>query len=166
MGRTRGSSRFASSTVYVRSLCTGSTILRSMDATAMRRRIGESRVARLATAGADGRPHVVPITFALEGDRVYFAVDAKPKRTTNLKRLRNIAANPAVSVLFDHYEEDWGRLWWGRLDGAARILDRHDEAQRAVDLPVSRYEQYRTPLPTRPVVEVSNERMTPWSGEP
>ncbi|HKB17803.1 MAG TPA: TIGR03668 family PPOX class F420-dependent oxidoreductase [Candidatus Dormibacteraeota bacterium] len=135
-----------------------------MDATAMRRRIGESRVARLATAGADGRPHVVPITFALEGDRVYFAVDAKPKRTTNLKRLRNIAANPAVSVLFDHYEEDWGRLWWVRLDGAARILDGHDEAERAVDLLVSRYEQYRTARPNGPVVEISIERMTAWSG--
>jgi len=135
-----------------------------MDATAMRRRIVESRVARLATADADGHPHVVPITFALDGDRLYFAVDAKPKRTANLKRLRNIAANPTVSVLFDHYEEDWGRLWWVRLDGAARILDGHDEAERAIDLLVSRYEQYRSARPNGPVVEISVERMTGWSG--
>ncbi len=130
----------------------------------MRRRIVESRVARLATADADGHPHVVPITFALDGDRLYFAVDAKPKRTANLKRLRNIAANPTVSVLFDHYEEDWGRLWWVRLDGAARILDGHDEAERAIDLLVSRYEQYRSARPNGPVVEISVERMTGWSG--
>ncbi len=130
----------------------------------MRRRIVESRVARLATADADGHPHVVPITFALDGDRLYFAVDAKPKRTANLKRLRNIAANPTVSVLFDHYEEDWGRLWWVRLDGTARILDGHDEAERAIDLLVSRYEQYRSARPNGPVVEISVERMTGWSG--
>jgi len=129
----------------------------------MRRRIVESRVARLATADAEGRPHVVPITFALDGDRLYFAVDAKPKRNANLKRLRNIAANPAVSVLFDHYEKDWGRLWWVRLDGAARILDGHDEAERAIDLLVSRYEQYRSARPNGPVVEISVQRMTGWS---
>src|SRR5256886_16273879 len=101
IGRTRGSSRFASSTVLVRSLCTGSMILRSMDATARRRRLEEAPVASLATVGAEGKPHVVPITFAVDADTVYFAVDAKPKRTRDLRRLRNIAANPAGSVLFD-----------------------------------------------------------------
>jgi PPOX class probable F420-dependent enzyme len=135
-----------------------------MDATAMRRRILESRVARLATADGSGRPHSVPICFAMDGDRLYFAVDAKPKRTTNLKRLRNIAVNPAVSVLFDHYEEDWGRLWWVRVDGAARVLDGgHAEAERAIDLLAGRYEQYRRARPNGPVVEISVERMTGWS---
>ena len=130
----------------------------------MRRRILESRVARLATADGSGRPHAVPICFAMDGDRLYFAVDAKPKRTTNLKRLRNIAVNPAVSVLFDHYEEDWGRLWWVRVDGAARVLDGgHAEAERAIDLLVGRYEQYRRARPNGPVVEISVERMTGWS---
>lgn len=129
----------------------------------MRRRILESRAARLATADAKGRPHVVPITFALDGDRLYFAVDAKPKSTTNLKRVRNIAANPAVSVLFDHYEEDWSRLWWVRIDGAARILEDRAEAERAIDLLVSRYGQYQSARPNGPVVEISVQRMTGWS---
>lgn len=129
----------------------------------MRRRILESRAARLATADAKGRPHIVPITFAVDGDRLYFAVDAKPKSTTNLKRLRNIAANPAVSVLFDHYEEDWSRLWWVRIDGAARIVEDRAEAERAIDLLVSRYGQYRSARPNGPVVEISFQRMTGWS---
>src|SRR2546425_443214 len=81
--------------------------------------------------------------FALERESVYFAVDAKPKRTTDLQRLRNITANPAVSVLFDHYEEDWRKLWWVRVEGSARILGDEAEAQRAIDLLVGRYEQYR-----------------------
>jgi len=76
----------------------------------MRRRMSEVPVARLATVGAAGRPHIVPISFAVDGETLYFAVDAKPKQTSDLKRLRNIAANPAVSVLFDHYEDDWARL--------------------------------------------------------
>lgn len=134
-----------------------------MDGTAARRRILESRTARLATADAEGRPHIVPITFALDGKRLYFAVDAKPKRTANLKRLRNIAANPAVSVLFDHYEDDWSRLWWVRLDGAARILESNAEAEHAIDLLVSRYEQYRGARPGGPVVEISIERITGWA---
>src|SRR5207244_611648 len=81
-----------------------------------------AKVARLATIGAGGKPHVVPITFAVDGDTIYFAVDAKPKRTTDLKRLRNIAANSSVSVLVDHYEDDWTKLWWVRVDGTARLL--------------------------------------------
>src|SRR5579864_3711889 len=115
IGRTRGSSRCASSPLYVRSLCTGSTILRPMEATDMRKRLAEARVAHLATMGPGSRPHIVPITFALDGEAIYFAVDAKPKRTTDLQRLRNIAANPAVAVLIDRYDEDWTRLWWVRV---------------------------------------------------
>ena len=90
-------------------------------------RAATESVAHMASSGPDGKPHVVPITFAIDGKLLYFAVDAKPKRTTDLKRLRNIAANPAVSILMDHYENDWEKLWWVRLDGRARIVTEHDE---------------------------------------
>jgi PPOX class probable F420-dependent enzyme len=133
-----------------------------MDATAMRRRIADAVVARLATAGVDGKPHVVPICFAVEEDTLYFAVDAKPKRTTNLKRLRNIAANPAVSVLFDHYEDDWSRLWWVRVDGTARVVALGD-AGRAIELLIRKYPQYARVRPVGPVVAISMERITGWS---
>ncbi len=89
-----------------------------------RRRFGTAAVARLATIGPDGRPHLVPVTFALDGDRIYTAVDAKPKTTANLRRLRNIDADPRVTLLADHYEDDWDRLWWARADGRAAILGR------------------------------------------
>jgi PPOX class probable F420-dependent enzyme len=134
-----------------------------MDATAMRRRIAGASVARLATADSRGRPHVVPITFAVDGNTLYFAVDAKPKRTSNLKRLQNIAANPAVAVLFDHYEDDWSRLWWVRMDGTARVVDDPTAAARAIDLLVERYPQYRRARPAGPVVAISMERMSGWS---
>jgi PPOX class probable F420-dependent enzyme len=134
-----------------------------MEATAMRGRVSEARVARLATADADGRPHVVPITFALDGDTIFFAVDAKPKRTTDLKRLRNIAANPSVSVLVDHYDEDWNRLWWVRIDGTARVVDNAAQAGHALDQLVSRYPQYRRARPSGPVVAISIQRITGWA---
>jgi PPOX class probable F420-dependent enzyme len=134
-----------------------------VDETEIRRRVEASLVARLATVGPDGRPHIVPITFGLEGQILYFAVDFKPKRTTDLKRLRNIATNPAVSVLVDHYESDWGRLWWVRLDGTARIVKERGEVDRALNLVARRYEQYRTTRPAGPVVAVTIERMTGWS---
>jgi PPOX class probable F420-dependent enzyme len=134
-----------------------------MDATIMRRRLSEARVAHLATVGPDGRPHIVPITFALDGDTIYFAVDSKPKRTTDLQRLRNIAANPAVAVLLDHYEDDWDMLWWVRVDGMARILPDGPPADAARDRLASRYGQYRQARPSGPVVAVSVERISGWS---
>ncbi len=134
-----------------------------MDTTEMQRRVAEARVARLATAGAAGRPHVVPICFALDDQTLYFAVDAKPKRTANLKRLRNIAANPAVSILIDHYEDDWDRLWWVRLDGHARVVTEDAEVKSALQLLAQRYAQYRSTKPAGPVVAVSIEEMTGWS---
>ena len=129
----------------------------------MRRRLDGAFVARLATAGDDGRPHVVPICFALEDDTLYFAIDFKPKRTTNLKRLRNIATNPAVSVLVDHYEENWDKLWWVRLDGQARLLTETAEVERALLLLAQRYEQYRKARPAGPVVAITIERIAAWS---
>jgi PPOX class probable F420-dependent enzyme len=129
----------------------------------MRRRLEESRHARLATADAEGRPHAVPIGFVVERDTIYFAVDAKPKQTVNLKRLRNIAANPQVAVLFDHYEEDWSRLWWVRVDGTARVVSDGDEATRAVDLLVAKYPQYDHARPAGPVVAISIDRVSGWS---
>jgi PPOX class probable F420-dependent enzyme len=133
-----------------------------MDSTEMRHRVAVARVAHLATTGADGRPHIVPICFALDEQTLYFAVDAKPKRTTNLKRLRNIAANPAVSILVDHYDDDWDKLWWVRLDGQARVVTKDAEAERALHQLAQRYAQYRTTTPTGPVVAVAIEGMVGW----
>jgi PPOX class probable F420-dependent enzyme len=118
-------------------------------------------VARLATVGPDGRPHLVPIVFAVAGDLIYSSVDAKPKRTRKLRRLANIAANPRVSVLADHYEDDWSRLWWVRADGVARVVDESPEALTAL---ADRYEQYRSAPPAGPFVEITVDRWTAWSG--
>jgi len=109
-----------------------------------RARFATERVARLATADACGRPHLVPIVFALEDDRIYSAVDAKPKRTTALRRLANVRANPAVAVLVDHYDDDWDALWWVRADGRGRVLDPEaGEAQRAIAMLRRRYARQR-----------------------
>jgi PPOX class probable F420-dependent enzyme len=122
-----------------------------------------ARVARLATVGADARPHLVPIVFAVAGDAVYSAVDAKPKRTTALKRLANVARNPRVALLADHYDDaDWGALWWVRADGVARVLEAGGEAERAVALLRERYEQYRAQPPRGPVLAVAVERWSGW----
>jgi PPOX class probable F420-dependent enzyme len=123
----------------------------------------EARVARLATAGVDGRPHIVPITFAIDGDTIFFAVDAKPKKTRSLKRLKNIEANPAVCLLVDHYDEDWTRLWWVRADGTAQLITDAALARHATDLLVEKYAQYRTARPEGPVVAIHVDRITSWS---
>lgn len=135
----------------------------SVDADQVRECFDRARVARLATAGADGRPHLVPITFArVDDDTLTTAVDHKPKRTQALRRLQNIAANPAVCVLADHYEEDWQRLWWVRADGTARIRDAADEPGAVAAL-VARYRQYDERPPDGPVILITVERWTGWA---
>jgi PPOX class probable F420-dependent enzyme len=132
-----------------------------------RRRFAFARVAHLATIGADGRPHLVPVTFAVAGDMVYSAVDAKPKRTRALRRLANVAAEPRVAILADHYEEDWGALWWVRADGTGRILDAEEpEGRDALELLAGRYAQYRDAPPAGPVLAVDVARWSGWSGGP
>ena len=130
-----------------------------------RRRFAAARVARLATADASGRPHLVPIVFAVAGDEVYSAVDAKPKRTTALRRLANVRANPRVALLADRYDDaDWDALWWVRADGAGRVLEPEEpRARDAVALLVERYAQYRAAPPRGPVLAVAVERWSGWS---
>jgi PPOX class probable F420-dependent enzyme len=120
----------------------------------------QARVARLATVGRDGRPHVVPICFAMsdDGATLYTVVDEKPKRTRQLKRLENIASDPHVEVVVDHYEEDWSKLWWVRLRGTARVVDE----PRAVELLRAKYPQYRESV-LGPVIAVEIEERTEWS---
>jgi PPOX class probable F420-dependent enzyme len=131
-----------------------------------RLRFVQARVARLATAGADGRPHVVPIVFAVakrsDHDVIYSVVDAKPKRTTALLRLVNVSENPRVSVLADHYEEDWDRLWWVRADGSGRRLTElgEPEAAAAVALLQARYPQQHA---VGTVLAVDVERWSGWA---
>jgi PPOX class probable F420-dependent enzyme len=137
-----------------------------MDATEARTRFAAARVARLATAGADGRPHLVPVVFALDGETLYTAVDdVKPKATTRLKRLANIAANPNVALLADHYEDEWTALWWARADGTARLLEPgDDEAARARALLAERYPQYADSPPPGVVIAVDVTRWSGWAG--
>ena len=121
-------------------------------------------LAHFATVGADGRPHVVPFTFATVGDRILHAVDHKPKRTTDLRRLRNIRENPRVSILVDHYDDDdWSSLWWIRVSGPARVIDGGPEHGRAVGLLRAKYPQYRPHALTGPVLAVELRRWRTWS---
>lgn len=134
----------------------------NLDPDETRRRFAASRVARLATVSSDAFPHIVPVTFAVDGDRVYIAIDSKPKRSMDLKRLRNIEANPSVALLADEYDDDWSRLWWARADGHARILAADSEDVHApIELLQSRYPQYAEDTPQGPVIEVV---VTRWSG--
>lgn len=136
-----------------------------MNAALARRRFSAARVARLATADAAGRPHLVPIVFAVEGDSIYSAVDAKPKRHLALRRLANVAANPQVSVLVDHYDdEDWTALWWVRADGVGRVLPQTEpEARHALGLLAGRYPQHVAAPPPGPVLAVDVERWSSWA---
>jgi PPOX class probable F420-dependent enzyme len=135
-----------------------------MEVSMMRRRFGQARVARLATIGAGNQPHLVPVCFALEGDRIVSAVDGKPKTTTALRRLEHVRAHPSVSLLVDHFDEDWTQLWWVRVDGRGTVLEPGPELD---DLLEPLHEKYRGNYgmhrPDGPAIVVDVERWVGWS---
>ncbi len=130
-----------------------------MDTEEARQRFAGARVARLATASRP--PHLVPVTFAVDGDTVYTAVDAKPKRSRRLRRLANIGADPAVALLADHYSDDWDELWWVRADGEAVVRDDPATVREGGRLLAARYPQYREAPPEGPVIVIT---VTTWRG--
>lgn len=130
----------------------------------MQRRFLQARVARLATVGRDGAPHLVPVCFSATAEQAVTAIDNKPKTTPNLKRLDNVRANPAVSLLVDHYEEDWSLLWWVRADGVARVVD--DERELAVLLEplLEKYKGHYGLKPVNgPAIVVELQHWTGWA---
>lgn len=133
-------------------------------------RLRSARVARLATVRPDGRPHVVPIVFALIDDgeelNVYWAVDRKPKRSTQLQRLRNISANPHVELVVDGYDEAWDRLWWVRAAGTSRTVEDANESARALAALTTKYPQYVRSPPDGPVVAIEVTEITGWQAAP
>jgi PPOX class probable F420-dependent enzyme len=134
-----------------------------MDIDEMRRRFASQSVARLGTVRADGRPHLVPVCFAVDGDMCVSVVDDKPKRSKRLRRLDNVRAQPAVTILVDRYDDDWTRLWWVRADGAASVVEAGAEHARALDLLGAKYAQYREMKPTGAVLVIAIEAWTGWS---
>ncbi|MFJ9390134.1 TIGR03668 family PPOX class F420-dependent oxidoreductase [Nocardioides sp. NPDC101246] len=125
-----------------------------------RERFADARVARLATVSADAVPRIVPIVFAVAGDVLVTAVDHKPKSTTRLRRLEDIAANPRVAVLVDRYDDDWSQLWWARADGVASVHETYDLAPL-----VAKYADYRERPPAGPVIAVEVTRWSGWSSQ-
>jgi PPOX class probable F420-dependent enzyme len=129
-----------------------------------RRRLAAARIGYLSTVRADGRPHVVPMVFAVDDDDVFGVADPKPKRSLDLQRYRNIVANPAVSLLVDEYDESWERIWWVRADGTARIEADGPVRETAIMLLRAKYPQYATwttPFGAAMVMRV--DRVVSWT---
>ncbi|MGI8514640.1 MAG: TIGR03668 family PPOX class F420-dependent oxidoreductase [Acidimicrobiia bacterium] len=118
-----------------------------------------SRVAVLATVNPDGSPHLIPVVYALVGERIVTAVDGKPKSTARLRRLTNLDANPSVCLLVHHYEEKWDRLWWARIDGRATVVAADPEALSALR---KRYRQYETVALAGPVISIEVSAVRSW----
>jgi len=128
----------------------------------------DARVGRLATADFRGRPLVVPVCFALAGNVIYSAIDAKPKRDPSrpLRRVRNVLENPQASLVVDEYDEDWTRLCYVIVEGAVALLPAGDELGRAVEALAEKYPQYRAmTLSQEPgsMIRLTVDRLVPWS---
>jgi PPOX class probable F420-dependent enzyme len=134
-----------------------------VDQATARRRLTQAPVGRLATVTREGRPHLVPCCFAVDGDWIYTAVDAKPKSTLALRRLENIRAHDGVALLVDAYDEDWSDLWWVRVDGTAEIWESGPRRREALALLAAKYRQYREKVPPGPVIAVA---VTGWRSWP
>lgn len=125
-----------------------------------------ARSAHLATITPEGRPHIVPVTFAVIDERVVTMIDHKPKSTTRLQRLANIQHNPQVSLLTDHYEEDWDELWWVRVDAQAQLHEEGDVWEESRHSLAGKYDQYRVRRPDGPAIVMTIDRITWWASTP
>ena len=135
-----------------------------LDPAEARDRFARSPVVRLATARGDGRPYLVPCTFAMDGsDRIVTGIDNKPKSSGELRRLRNISENPQVTLLADHYADDWPQLWWVRADGTAVVERSGDEHAAHWELLRAKYPQYDGQILDGPVIVVTVESWTGWA---
>jgi PPOX class probable F420-dependent enzyme len=125
-----------------------------------------TRVATLATVLADGRPHLVPVVFALAGIDLVTAVDGKPKKGKVLARIENIVRDPRVTLLAHRYEEDWSKLWWVRVDGRASLEESGETFAHALNSLRNRYPQYESVDLTGPVIRITVENTTTWEATP
>jgi PPOX class probable F420-dependent enzyme len=125
-------------------------------------RFTQSPVARLATITPGGVPHLVPVVFAVDDGVIYTAVDAKPKTTQRLRRVANIESNPQVSLLVDHYADDWTQLWWVRVDGVAAIHRDGVGLDIGYRLLRSKYPQYQSVPLNGPVIAVTVGHWSSW----
>ncbi len=137
-----------------------------MDRDEAYRRLRDARVGRLATVRPDGSPHVVPFVFALDGETAYWAVDGKPKRSPDLARLTNLAADPRAEIVVDGYDDDWSRLWWVRARGLGRVVMDAGERERALRALAAKYPQYRDAAPDDSVVAVDLRAWSGWTAAP
>ncbi len=129
------------------------------------RLIRSARVAHLATSDKSGQPHVIPICFVYDGKWFYSPIDEKPKRTvpSKLKRLKNIRENPKISLVIDHYDEDWRKLSYVLVFGKARIVQSGEKHRRAVQLLRKKYPQYRSmAIDERPMIAITANRIVSW----
>lgn len=137
-----------------------------------RRFLERSRVARLATADAAGRPAVVPVCFAFDGGDLVTAVDEKPKDAAprDLRRVRDVETNPRVALVADRYDEDWSRLAWVQVRGTASVTGPSDPGHAAAVRALrGKYDQYADhDLGDRPVVRIDPGHVASWGrvGEP
>jgi PPOX class probable F420-dependent enzyme len=127
-----------------------------------RRRVAAARVGRLASVDERGRPHVVPICFAVDGDRIVSAVDHKRKQTLELRRLENVRRHPEVQLVVDHYDDDWSLLWWVRVSGDGRVVDETAVRDEALDLLARKYPQYREHRPAGAGLAIDITRIGSW----
>jgi PPOX class probable F420-dependent enzyme len=141
----------------------GGPVTPSLNADEILKRVARSRVAHLATVSSDGRPDLVPITFALVDSILYTGVDHKPKRSRDLVRLANIGRDPRVTVLVDHYDENWSKLWWCRLRGEASVVAEGADFQRGVEALTEKYEPYQRTRLRGPLIVVRVTSTLGWS---
>ncbi len=124
----------------------------------------DARVARLGTVGSDGAVRLVPICFAVIDGWIVSAVDHKPKRTTQLHRLDDLVSAGMATVLVDHYDDDWSRLWWVRIRGRAAVHEGGEPA--AVDALVAKYLQYQEHRPSGAVYRIAMDEVRSWRATP
>lgn len=132
-----------------------------------RKFLAEARVGRLATVSGAGKPHVIPICFALVKNRIYSPIDSKPKGVPpkGLRRIRNILENPSVCIVIDVWSEDWSFLGYLLMTGRAEVIESGEEYEESLAALEDKYTQYREmglAALGMPVIKITLEKKRAW----
>jgi PPOX class probable F420-dependent enzyme len=121
----------------------------------------DTRVGRLGLLDDEGRPRVLPVTFAVADGEIWSAIDQKPKSSSKPARVRYLRRDPRAALMVDRYSDDWDELAWVQVLGRVRIVEMAEGPAGLAAL-TAKYEQYREESPPGPLLALEPERCLSW----
>ena len=127
-------------------------------------RVADAEHGVLGTIHPERGIDLVPVVYAIDEEHTIFVpVDTvKPKATIRLQRIANIRSDPRCTLLVEHYDPDWSRLWWVRIngDGNEALVE---DLEQFLPLLADRFPPYADPTSIAAGIVIRPLDITGWA---